>query len=122
MSATPVRYSPSVEQAIPDEDQVHRDLADTMRSITETTSKDYDHAVRSVHAKSHGLIEGELLIADDLPPELAQGLFATPGRHRVVMRISTNPGDLLDDSVSTPRGLAISTTDSDSPTTPTVRK
>lgn len=30
-----------------------------MRSIEETTSKDYGHAVRSVHAKSHGVFEGE---------------------------------------------------------------
>lgn len=43
----------------------------------------------------------------DLPPHLAQGVFATPGSYDVVLRLSTNPGDVLDDSVSTPRGLAI---------------
>jgi hypothetical protein len=103
----PIRYSDDVEQRIPNEDQVHQDLIDTMRSITETTSEDYGRAVRSVHAKAHGIFGGQLEIAGDLPPELAQGLFATPGTHKVVMRISTNPGDLLDDSVSAPRGLAL---------------
>lgn len=107
MTATPVRYADAVETPIDDEEQVHRDLIDTMRSITETTSKDYGHAVRSVHAKAHGIVAGELEIAAGLPSELAQGLFATPGRHRVVLRFSTNPGDLLDDSVSAPRGLAL---------------
>ena len=107
MTATPVRYSPAVEKPIEHEEQIHRDLIDTMRSITETTSKDYGHAVRSVHAKAHGILAGELTISADLPPELAQGLFATAGTHKVVMRFSTNPGDILDDSVSAPRGLAL---------------
>ena len=42
-----------------------------------------------------------------LPLELAQGLFAKPGQYAVAMRFSTLPGDILDDSVSTPRGLAM---------------
>jgi hypothetical protein len=42
-----------------------------------------------------------------LPAELAQGLFAKPRRYPVVIRISTIPGDILDDSVSTPRGMAV---------------
>ena len=103
----PIRYADTLEQPIPDEETVHGELIDTMRSITETTSKDYGHAVRSVHAKAHGILEGRLEIAADLPPQLAQGLFATPGTHRVLMRVSTNPGDILDDSVSAPRGLAL---------------
>ncbi|WP_245258640.1 catalase family protein [Methylopila sp. M107] len=43
----------------------------------------------------------------DLPEPLAQGLFSAPGRYAGVMRLSTNPGDVLDDSVSAPRGLAL---------------
>ena len=113
MTASPVRYSDAVEKPIDDEEQVHRDLIDTMRSITETTSQDYGHAVRSVHAKAHGILSGELEIDGALPPELAQGLFADAGRHRVLMRFSTNPGDLLDDSVSAPRGLALKILDVD---------
>jgi hypothetical protein len=34
-------------------------------------------------------------------------MFAEPGTFPVAMRLSTVPGDLLDDRVSTPRGLAI---------------
>jgi len=103
----PVRFTETVENPIKDEELVHRDLMDTMKSITDTTSRDYGHAVRSVHAKAHGIFAGELEITGALPPELAQGLFATPGRHKVIVRISTNPGDILDDAVSAPRGLAL---------------
>jgi hypothetical protein len=34
-------------------------------------------------------------------------LFAQAGTYPVILRLSSTPGDLLDDSVSTPRGLAI---------------
>ncbi|SNR46727.1 catalase [Paracoccus sediminis] len=103
----PVRYAPDVETVAPDEEQVIRDLSETLRDILDITSRDYGHAVRAVHAKSHGIIRGELDILPDLPPELAQGLFARPGRHPAILRISTNPGDLLHDGVSVPRGLAL---------------
>src|SRR6266404_4321135 len=72
-----------------------------------TTFADGGHALRSVHAKTHGILQGYLEVDTDLPGDLAQGLFAKPGRYPVVMRFSTVPGDILDDSVSTPRGLAI---------------
>ena len=103
----PVRYAPSLEQVAPDEAETQKALLATMRGIAETTFRDYGHAVRSVHAKSHALLEGELTVLDGLPPELAQGMFAHPATYPVVMRISTNPGDILDDRVSVPRGLAV---------------
>lgn len=105
--ALPIPFNPAVEEVSPDEMRTASDLTDTMRSIQETTLRDYGHAVRSVHAKSHGLIEGHLEIRPDLPSDLAQGLFSRPGRYPVVMRFSTNPGDILDDSVSAPRGLGL---------------
>ena len=103
----PVRYDPSLESPQPDEPETMAALVQALRRISETTFQDYGHAVRSVHAKSHGLLKGELRVLDHLPPPLAQGLFARPARYEAVLRFSTNPGDVLDDSVSTPRGLAI---------------
>lgn len=105
--ANAVAYEPSLEHREYDEDQVRHDLIDTMRSISETTFENSGHAVRSVHAKSHALLVVEVEVPADLPEPLAQGLFATPGRYAGVMRFSTNPGDILDDSVSAPRGLAL---------------
>lgn len=111
MPAAPVPYSPDVEQANPDEQKTIGQISETFDTILETTAQDYGHAVRSVHAKAHGILEGTLTIDDGLPPELAQGLFAKPGTHAVYMRISTNAGDILPDTISLPRGLALKVLD-----------
>ncbi|MGY2048069.1 catalase family protein [Methylobacterium sp. JK268] len=100
-------YAPSVEEARPDEGEIHEGMRATFAKIQETTFQDYGRAVRGVHAKSHGLLVGRVEVLPGLAPELAQGAFARPGTHEAVLRLSTNPGDILDDSVSTPRGLAL---------------
>lgn len=102
-----LRYSPDIEQPEEDEADTTQGLIDTLRSISEQTLADTGHAMRSVHAKAHGILQGEIDVPASLPEYLAQGLFAKPGKYPVVMRFSTIPGDVLDDSVSTPRGLAI---------------
>lgn len=104
---TAVRYSPDVETVQPDEEGTVRELESAFRKILDTTSKDYGHAVRAVHAKAHGIARGTLTVRDGLVPELAQGLFARPGAYDAIVRISTNPGDLLDDAIALPRGLAL---------------
>jgi hypothetical protein len=103
----PWPYHPSQEVAAPDEAEIQRELVETLRGISETTARDYGHAVRSLHAKAHGLLRGEFRVLDGLPEVLAQGLFASPATYPALLRLSTNPGDVLDDSVSAPRGLAI---------------
>ena len=103
----PIRYVPDVEKVQPDEGQTIGKLEEQFQHILETTSKDYGHAVRSVHAKAHGIARGTFTVASGLPDELAQGLFARPGSYEAILRISTNAGDILDDSISLPRGLAL---------------
>jgi hypothetical protein len=105
--APPLRYDASLETPEADEAQSAAAIIATMRKISEITFRDGGHAIRSVHAKSLGLLQGELEILPQADPAFAQGLFATPGRHPVILRFSTAPGDLLDDAVSLPRGLAI---------------
>ena len=107
MPDAPVPYDPSLEVIETGEAETIEAIDATMAKIRARTLVDEGRPLRSVHAKSHGFIVGELTIADDLPPAYAQGLFARPGRHPVVLRSSTIPGDLLDDAVSTPRGLAM---------------
>jgi hypothetical protein len=107
MQQDPIRYEAGFEHAEVEETETTAALVEAMHGIVETTLKDYGYPVRSVHAKSHGLLRGELTVLGALPPRFAQGLFAKPGKYPVVMRFSTNPGDLLDDSVSVPRGLAV---------------
>lgn len=108
MARTPIRFTPDVEQVQPDEADTQKQLIETFHGIVDTTNKDYGHAFRSVHAKSHALLEGEMRVNEGLPPELAQGIFAEGGRtYPVLLRMSTNAGDPLPDTISLPRGLAI---------------
>jgi hypothetical protein len=103
----PLAYATRYEVPEEGEAQTTELLMETLRGISETTLRDNGHATRSVHAKSHGLLVGELTVLTDLPPAYAQGLFATAGTFPVVMRLSTVPGDILEDNVSTPRGLGL---------------
>ncbi|WP_315760316.1 catalase family protein [Sphingomonas sp. Y38-1Y] len=102
-----VAYSPELETIREDEAETIEGLKEQFGQILDTTLADYGRGVRSVHAKGHAIARATLTIAADLPPELAQGLFAAPGRYDAVLRISTNPGDILDDAISVPRGLAL---------------
>ncbi|WP_286165040.1 catalase family protein [Arthrobacter sp. TPD3018] len=104
---TPIRYSPDVERIEPDEAETIAALNEAFREILDTTSRDYGRAVRSVHAKAHGIARGKLTIHEGLPTELAQGIFASPGTHEAVLRLSTNAGDILPDAIGLPRGLAL---------------
>jgi len=107
----PIRYSADVEDIQPGEAEIIQDLNETFDTILDTTAKDYGHAVRSVHAKAHAILEGSMTVSGNLPPELAQGLFARPGQHKVFLRVSTNAGDILQDAISLPRGLALKVLD-----------
>jgi len=104
---TPIPYDPSFEHAEADEAETCDALAKAIQRIADTTYAHSGHATRGVHAKSHGLLRAELQVPAGLPEPLRQGVFAQPGHWPAVMRFSTIPGDILDDNVSTPRGLAI---------------
>ena len=109
----PIRFTESAETPQENEAETIEGLNATFDKILETTAKDYGHAVRSVHAKAHGILKGTLTVSAGLPQELAQGMFATPGEHTVFMRLSTNAGDILPDTISLPRGLALKVLDVD---------
>ena len=104
---TPVPFTPDVEVRAEDEAETIQGLNEQIRLIQETTAKDYGTAVRGVHAKGHAIVKGKLEVLSGIAPELAQGLFAAPGSYDALLRFSTLPGDILDDSVSVPRGLAV---------------
>jgi hypothetical protein len=104
---SPRRFTPDMERPADDEAETIHSLIETLGKISQATYEHSGHATRSVHAKGHGLVRGKLKVIDGLPPELSQGLFAKPGEYDVALRFSTIPGDVLDDNVSTPRGLAV---------------
>ncbi len=104
----PIRYHADLETPDADEQAAIDDINESMLYIIGKTHEDLGHAQRSVHAKSHALLEAEVTVHPDLPEDLRQGIFAEPGHtYPAIIRISTIPGDPLRDSVSLPRGLAI---------------
>lgn len=107
LPSRPIEYSPELDPMEEDEAETAAKIVETLISIAQKTYVDGGHAMRAVHAKSHGILKAELEVAEGLPPQLAQGIFARPARYQAVMRFSTIPGDMLPDSISTPRGVAI---------------
>lgn len=103
----PIRYHDKIETPAIDEDETIDAIIASMTRESETTAERYKHAVRASHAKVSGVAVGTLEVLANLPPELAQGLFAQGGTHPVVVRFAQGPGEYLKDSVSTHRGMAI---------------
>ena len=100
-------YTPDIERPAADEQEAIDGIIKGMTQQSETVEKREHHAVRASHAKSTACVVGILTIAPNLPPELAQGLFAKPGEHPVAIRFAQGPGETLGDRVSTHRGMAI---------------
>ncbi|MDX7953651.1 catalase family protein [Lichenihabitans sp. Uapishka_5] len=103
----PLRFHPSFETIPPDEAEVEQGLTEAMLAIQRKTHADEGHAYRAVHAKAHGYVRARFTVLPGLPPEYAQGVFATPAAYEAMLRFSTTPGDILGDNVSTPRGMAL---------------
>lgn len=102
-----LRYRPDIEQPAPDEQETIDGIIQGMTQQSETVEKREGHAVRASHAKSTACATGQLEIPDDLPEELAQGLFARSGTYPVAVRFAQGPGETLGDRVSTHRGMSI---------------
>jgi hypothetical protein len=103
----PLRFEPHFEVPERDEARTTTDMNAIFHKIQQKVFEDTGHAYRGVHAKSHGILRGELHVAPNLPTALAQGVFAKCHTYPLVMRLSTVPGDILDDAVSTPRAIAL---------------
>lgn len=103
----PLLYAPDVE-VIP-----HGEAADIQRSLQtlrtilqeSTGALPYDHG--QIHTKTHGRVHGELRTIPNLPPELAQGVFAGERTYEVVARFSNSATRSQADFIPDGRGLAI---------------
>jgi hypothetical protein len=104
-----VPYTPDLENPAPDEEQQIDKIKAALRKNNELQFKKNDgHAIRDAHAKSHGILRGELKVHHGLPEHLSQGMFAEPGKtYPVIARLSTTAGAIRSDQVRGVRGLAI---------------
>ena len=50
---------------------------------------------------------GKFIVHDNLPPHLAQGMFAKPGTYDCIMRYSSLTPKLVPDNIPAPRGIGI---------------
>jgi hypothetical protein len=100
-------YDDSIERIQPDEAELTELIVASMGRVNRKIFDKYRHAVRDAHAKSHGILKGELEVYPDMPQQLRQGIFAAPKRYPVIVRLSTAPGDLQSDRMPTLFGMAI---------------
>ncbi|MEJ7658480.1 MAG: hypothetical protein WKG07_02055 [Hymenobacter sp.] len=103
----PVRYAPEVEQVPADEPATIAKIGQMMVGMAEAVRKQHGKAMRATHAKATGLLKGELTVPADLPAELAQGMFARPGRYDVLVRYSQGPSNPVTDHASGQRGMSL---------------
>ncbi|AZG44463.1 catalase family protein [Gordonia insulae] len=102
-----VAYHPDIEKPTDNEEKLFDEMANKLRANNEKAYRKHKRGLRDAHAKSHGILRGELEVLPDLPPELAQGFFATPGTYPVITRLSTTSGVIRSDQIRGVRGLGI---------------
>ena len=102
-----VRYADDVEIVPVDEVTTMDAILASMHRLHERTHAKFGEAIRVSHAKAYGAAVGELVVLDDLPEPLAQGVFQPGARYPVIARLANVPGELDSDAVATQRGLAL---------------
>lgn len=102
-----LRYSDSIEQIHPNEAELTELIVASMGRVNRKMFDKYRHAIRDAHAKSHGVLRGELEVYPNLPQHLRQGIFAAETRYPVIVRLSTHPGDLQSDRIPALYGMAV---------------
>jgi hypothetical protein len=102
-----VRYADGVEETQPNEEQLTNETVQSMGRLNRFMFEKHRHAIRDAHAKSHGILRGELHIYPNLPEQLAQGLFREARTYPVIIRLSSAPGAIGSDKQSTFKGMAV---------------
>ncbi|MDI3314655.1 MAG: catalase family protein [Mycobacterium sp.] len=102
-----VRYSPKLERPGAHEEETIQKIIEILHRNNEWTFKKFKHGMRDAHAKSHAVLEGELVVEPGLPAHLRQGLFATPATYPVIARISSTQPTLHSDQIRGVRAIAI---------------
>lgn len=91
----------------PEEDALIKEIEHQINTAQNAVWAESRHAYSGTHVKSHAFLKGTFEILDGLPKELAQGMFATPGKHNAAMRFSTETTAMIDDRVRQPRGIGL---------------
>jgi Catalase len=73
-------------------------------------------AMRDQHAKTHGCVEAEFIVRDDLPAEFTTPLFRPGARYPAIVRFSNGQGIPQSDKKMDARGMSIKLRNVDAPT------
>lgn len=87
-----------------------QDTATMVEAFRAQIQKRFDtegQAFRGAHRKAHGCVQSTFTVLDQLPAELAQGLFAKARSYNAVIRFSNGSADSQDDHAGDARGMAI---------------
>jgi len=102
-----VLYAPSIEVTEPREAELVQKILRSIDRTNKSSFERYHHGIRQAHAKSPGILKGELTVYAGLPDHLRQGLFATSRSYSIIVRFSTALGAIRGDRVREARGMAI---------------
>lgn len=98
------------EQIAPDEEAHLVRVAEVMAELQRAKSKKFG-AGRALHRKQLLAATGTLEIPAGLADHARHGLFATPGRHRVLVRLSSGGPDVQSNRLPDIRGFALKVLD-----------
>ncbi|KAE8449435.1 hypothetical protein EG329_008043 [Mollisiaceae sp. DMI_Dod_QoI] len=99
--------SPGVEVIQPGEQEEIKEVSDQFNRFQMMNFNEHHHCLRGTHLKTHGCVMGKFTVKDNLPPDLAQGMFAKPGQYDMIMRYSSLTPKLVPDNVPAPRGIGM---------------
>jgi hypothetical protein len=95
-----VRYDPEIEVIDPDLDELLEQIIAfwEKKGRESPTTEGTGRAVRGAHAKSYGLVKAEVEFLHNVPEPYAQGIYAMPGRHDALIRLSSAANHLGSDA------------------------
>lgn len=102
-----VRYSTGIETPAEGEQDTIDGIVASMRHESQIVAEREGRAVRASHAKTSGVLKGELVVHDGLAEPFRQGVFAQAGTYPALVRLAQGPGEHVSDKVSTHRGLSL---------------
>ncbi|KAG4432911.1 hypothetical protein IFR05_011604 [Cadophora sp. M221] len=99
--------APGVEVIQPGEAEKIKEVSDQFNRFQMMNFNEHHHCLRGTHLKTQGCVMGKLKVKDNLPPHLAQGMFAKSGEYDTILRYSSLTPKLVPDNVPAPRGIGM---------------
>lgn len=91
----------------PGEEELARKLTEFLKWVMLNREFLSGTTTRDVHAKTVAALKGELIVGDDVPPELRHGVFREPRRYPVWVRYSNSFQTPRQDKTGDIRGMAV---------------